>query len=146
MKKLTCLFALTVLLAGCGGGGSSEATAKKGEFTTEANDKGQAATVKVTVEGDKITDISIDESYEHEGKATTKKELKDEYGMKPASDIDKEWWEQAEFLENFIKEKGVDAVGELKDGYPTNEDVLAGCTMNIAAYVEATQEAVKAAK
>lgn len=142
MKKLTCLFALTVLLAGCGGGGSSEATSKKGEFTTEANDKGQAATVKVTVEGDKITEISIDESYE----GSTKKTLKDEYGMKPASGIGKEWWEQAEYLENFIKENGVDAVGELKDGYPTNEDVLAGCTMNIAAYVEATQEAVKAAK
>lgn len=136
MKKLACLFAAAVLLAGCGGGSK----AVSGEGTAE-ND-GMTTTAKVTLEGDKFTAVDINETYEKDGKQTTKKELKDEYNMKPASGIGKEWYEQIAFLEDYIKTNGVDKITLGDDGKATNEDVLTGCTMNIKPYVEA----VKAAK
>lgn len=138
MKKLGFLFAAAVLLAGCGSGD----TEKKGTATAAANSKGQASTVEVTVKGDKITAISIDETYED----STKRNLKDEYGMKKASSIGKEWWEQAEFLEKYIVKNGVDAVKVNAEGYPTEDDVLTGCTMNVQAYLDTAKEAVKNAK
>lgn len=143
MKKLACLFAAAVLLAGCGGGA---AATKTGKAESQPNDKNQVTTAEVTMEGDKITKVTINDTYEQDGKATTKKDLKDAYGMKAASSIGKEWWEQAEFLEKFIAEKGIDKVGELKDGKATNQDVLAGCTMAIGSYVDTVNAAVKAAK
>lgn len=139
MKKLACLFAAAVLLAGCGGG----ATPKTGKAESQPNGKGQVTTAEVTVEGDKITKVSIDDTYE----GSTKKTLKDEYNMKKVSGIGKEWWEQAEFLEKFIVDNGLEKVGELnEEGKPTNPDVLAGCTMSIDSYVKTVDEAVKATK
>lgn len=145
MKKSACLFAAAVLLAGCGGGsGSAE---KTGEVSSQPNDKGQVTTVKVTTKDDKITKIEINDTYEKDGKATTKKELKDGYNMKSASSIGKEWWEQIAFLEDFIAKNGLEKVGTLNDeGKPTNADVLSGCTMAIDSYVKTAEEAVKAAK
>lgn len=139
MKKLACLFAAAVLLAGCGGSGDTE---KKGTATSPENDKGQAATVEVTLKGDDITAIAIDETYE----GSTKKALKEDYDMKKASGIGKEWYEQAAFLENYIVEKGIDAVAIDESGYPTGDDVKTGCTMNVKTYLETAKEAVKAAK
>lgn len=144
MKKIACLFAATVLLAGCGGSGAAE---KSGEVSSQPNDKGQVTTVKVTTKDDKITKIEINDTYEKDGEATTKKELKDGYNMKQASSIGKEWWEQIAYLEDFITKNGLEKVGALnEEGKPTNADVLSGCTMAIDSYVKTAEEAVKAAK
>lgn len=142
MKKLVCMLAAAFVLVGCGGSSEVSGTAK-----SEANSKGQVTTVELTKKGDKITKIAIDDTYEHEGEATTKKTLKDGYKMKMASSIGKEWWEQIDFLEKFIVENGIDKVGALTDeGKPTNEDVLTGCTMAIDSYVDTTKKAIDAAK
>lgn len=154
MKKLACLFAAAVLLAGCGSnGGSSDSNTDKdtaasavtgeGTATNESNGETLTTTAKVTMEGDKFTSVEIDETYkDSEGKDTTKKTLKDDYNMKGASPIGKEWWEQVEFLEDYIEQNGVDGIELNDEGKATNEDVLTGCTINIKPYVEA----VKAAK
>lgn len=146
MKKLACLFAAAVLLAGCGGGGSTETKTGKG---TAENADGLKTTVEVTMEGDKIKSVSIDETYNKDGKDTTKKALGADYGMKETSaqiGIGKEWNEQAEFLESYIVKNGVDNIKLNDEGKATNEDVLTGCTINIKPYVEAAKAAIEDAK
>lgn len=146
MKKLACLFAAAVLLAGCGGGGSTETKTGKG---TAENADGLKTTVEVTMEGDKIKSVSIDETYNKDGKDTTKKTLGADYGMKETSaqiGIGKEWNEQAEFLESYIVKNGVDNIKLSDEGKATNEDVLTGCTINIKPYVEAAKAAIEDAK
>lgn len=146
MKKLACLFAAAVLLAGCGGGGSNETKTGKG---TAENADGLKTTVEVTMEGDKIKSVSIDETYNKDGKDTTKKALGADYGMKETSakmGIGKEWNEQAEFLESYIVKNGVDKITLDDSGKATNEDVLTGCTINIKPYVEAAKAAIEDAK
>ena len=67
---------------------------------------------------------------------TTKRHLGDEYGMKKASPIGKEWDEQIEGLENYLVTMTKDQVSgiELTDGAPTTADLLATTTMAIPAY------------
>lgn len=142
MKKLALIVAAFALAACSSGGAEKSGTAK-----SEPNSQNQVTTVDVKMKGDKITSISFDDTYEKDGKETTKKALKDEYGMKVASSIQKEWWEQTAFLEKFIADKGLDAVGTLDDaGKATNADVLSGCTMSINSYVDTAKKAVEAAK
>lgn len=140
MKKLLCIAAAALLLAGCGS--STKTTTGEG---TSTNDKGLVTTAKVTMEGDKIKTVEIDETFDKEG-TTTKKAKGADYNMKGQSPIGKEWNEQIEALEKFIADKGIDAVKLDKDGYAENEDVKSSCTINIAGYVEAVNNAVKNAK
>lgn len=159
MKKLACLLAVACLLAGCGGNSGDDkdnkdnkdnnAAEKTGEgtATNESNGETLTTTAHVTVDADgKITAVDFDETYTKDGKETTKKTLKDDYTMKGASAIGKEWWEQAEFLENYVKENGLDGIEMDEEGKPTNEDILTGCTMNIKPYVEAMKAAKDNAK
>lgn len=76
----------------------------------------------------------------------TKKELGDGYGMRAASGIGKEWYEQAEAFENYVigktaKEVAGIAVGE--NGKTTDADLSAGVTVAIGDYQKAVVEAVK---
>ncbi len=159
MKKLACLFAAAVLLAGCGGGSGDDANKDnntttstvtgEGTATNESNGETLKTTAKVTMDGDKFTNVEIDETYkDKDGNDTTKKALGADYGMKETSasigqiEGGAEWFEQIEFLENYIKENGVDGIELNDEGKATNEDVLTGCTINIKPYIEA----VKAAK
>lgn len=143
MKKLTIVAAAMLMLAGC----SSKAEPKTGKAETEIDNHGSAeiVTVEATVEGDKITAININETYN--GQADTKKELKEKYNMKAASPIGKEWYEQIDFLEKYIVENGLDAVELGEDGKPVaGSDVAAGCTIYLKDIITTAQDAVKAAK
>lgn len=119
MNKKFFLGALAlVMLAGCGnantgvdeeGAAASDAATTEDAKTTTAEIEHDGATTKaeVTKEGDKVTAVSIDE-VDEEG--LSKKDLGDDYGMKKASTVEKEWYEQVEFLENYILENGVDSI------------------------------------
>ena len=125
MKKLSVLLTVFVLAA-CS---SSEPT-KTGEATSAKSDEGDYATVKISLEGDKVTSISMDET--KGGKS--KKELGADYGMKSTSEktgIGKEWNEQVNFLVDYIVKNGLDAVKLTAEGKASENDVLAGCTINI---------------
>ena len=137
MKKLAALVLLCgVVLAGCSSAkeGSASVTGSNGDVTT--------ATLKV--DGEKITSVSIDTKQKDSDK--TKKELKEQYNMKKASPIKKEWYEQVLTLENYIKENGVDAIKLNNEGKATNEDLVTGCTISISDMVDAVKEAQKNAK
>lgn len=78
----------------------------------------------------------------------TKKEKLEEYNMKPASPIGKEWYEQAEAFEAFVVGKTAAEVAAipvetLENGHivTTDETLLAGCTMSISDIIAATVKA-----
>ncbi|MGM9913031.1 lipoprotein [Floccifex sp.] len=123
MKKVLMGALAVVLLAGCSSSGET------GTFTGETtSDESGTTTVEVTKEDGKVTDVSIDTVKDGQ----SKKELGDDYGMRSASAIGKEWNEQIEFLEDYIVDNnGVDGIELDSEGKATNEDVLAGCTINI---------------
>lgn len=112
----------------------------------------------VTVDADgKITSCLIDASQAKcsmedgkftvaEGTFKSKKELKDEYNMKGASPIGKEWFEQAEAFETWAKGKTADQVtaGVGEDGYPSDADLKAGCTIHASAIAQNVADAVNA--
>lgn len=105
-----------------------------GKITSCLIDASQA---KCTIEDGKFTVA--------EGAFITKKELKEDYNMKMASPIQKEWYEQAAAFETFAKGKTADeitaAVGE--DGKASNADLSAGCTIIVSSIVDNVAKAAK---
>ena len=73
----------------------------------------------------------------------TKKEKGDAYGMKGASAIGKEWFEQIAALEEYLNGKTLDEVTgmELVEAKSTDEDLLTGCTIKLTDYVAAAAKA-----
>lgn len=144
IKYLLCLLAVT-LLVGCSSG------YKEGEYTSSAVDSygGEnntaTAVVKVDSEG-KITSVYLDTTYTKDGVATTKKTLKEDYGMlnHPYGSTVGEWYEQVEKLEQAVVEhQGIDFLKLDEDG---KTDAVSGCTIKIDALYEALSKALESAK
>ncbi|WP_297377562.1 hypothetical protein [uncultured Helcococcus sp.] len=85
----------------------------------------------------------------------TKHELKDDYGMKKASGIEKEWFEQAKGFEDYIIGKTIDEVVAIatkpsEDGshpnVPAEADLLATTTIDIGAFQKAVADAANHTK
>ena len=78
----------------------------------------------------------------------SKEEKQDAYGMRKASAIGKEWFEQAAHLEAWCVGKTVEEVlsAPLNNGYPTDADLITGCTMGVSDYLLALQKAAELAK
>lgn len=97
-----------------------------------------ASQAKCSVENGKFT-VS-------EGNFASKKELKKDYAMKGASEIGKEWYQQAAAFEEYAKGKTADeltnAVAE--DGYSSDADLRAGCTISLDTIVSNILKAVTA--
>lgn len=83
---------------------------------------------------------------------TTKYDLKEKYGMKDTSNKKGviagggEWYEQADVFMGYVKGKTVDQVKAIAvddSGYPTADDLKAGCTMKVTAYISAVEKALK---
>ena len=164
MNKLLKVLAASALVAttlvGCGGK-SPIAKAGLGVVTSEvAKDYSGNYQVNTTfavvgLDSDgKIVDVKVDvdqSSPAAEGaKTKSKKDLKEEYGMKSASGIQKEWYEQIAAFEEACKGKTADEVAaietEKKDeehnAVPkTGTDLAAGCTMNIGDFQAAVKKA-----
>lgn len=131
---------MAVLLCGCS---ASKAEEKKGSGSY-TNEGGEKTTAKITMKDDKIVDVDIDETVK--GKEKTKKELKDEYNMKQASPIKKEWYEQAEYFEKYVEKNGIDKVKVGSEGKAENDDVKSGCTIAVDGFVKAIKAAQENAK
>jgi hypothetical protein len=174
MKKLTILvaiFLIGVLAVSCGG--SEEAKAVKTGFASETTiadsisadgaTNGEAAgyskMVGVLVDEDGvIVDCVIDAvqskvEFSSAGKIVTaldstfdsKNVLGDAYGMKVASGIQKEWYEQAAFLADYVVGKTIEDVKGIAldaEGTATDEELLAGVTMHIGPYLAVIEKAV----
>lgn len=79
-------------------------------------------------------------------KAETKKELGDKYGMVQYGNATAEWYEQAESLEAYFLENGVDDVPTKNVDGETYFDGISGVTIKDGGYVALAQEALELAK
>ena len=144
MKKLfiSLLAVSCIFITGCGNKTLKEGTYKGTAIDNYGGEENTAsAEVKIDAEG-KITSVYLDTTY----KGSTKKTLKDDYGMKghPYGSKIGEWYEQVEKLEAAIVEhQGTDFLALGEDG---KTDAVSGCTISISALVEATNKAIAQAK
>ena len=111
------------------------------------------AAVRVDADG-KIIDVKIDEAQtkpdlkKDNGDVSdlrTKLEKKEDYGMKSTSPIGKEWYEQVEAFEAWAKGKTAEEVkaGIGEDGYASDADLKAGCTIYANGFATVTAKAVE---
>jgi hypothetical protein len=102
----------------------------------------------------KIDAIDVSVGFDSDGKIktaenfNTKNEKGKDYGMVAYGGATKEWFEQADAFAAACKGKTLDEVKALaaSDGKAGDELVKAGCTINVADFVKATEKAVKGAK
>lgn len=101
-----------------------------------------AAQTKVEI--DKDGKITSDKNAE----IKTKNELGDEYGMKQASSIGKEWNEQAKALGDWMVGKTVDEIKGMKneEGVPSEADLTSSVTIKVQGYMSGIDEAFNNAK
>lgn len=125
MKNLRMLL-LALFLFAC-----SPALQGEGKYEfVDQNGETQYVHVVLKMKNDKITSIAIDESYTKDGEKTTKKKLGASYGMKEVPGSKGEWNEQIKHIE--MELLGTDGDIDLDEqGYPVDEDVLSGCTINL---------------
>lgn len=79
----------------------------------------------------------------------TKRQLGDDYGMRAASGIGKEWFEQAAEMEDYLTGKTSGEVSGIAvdgDGKATDPDLLAGVTISVDGYQTAALKAMENAK
>lgn len=111
-----------------------------------------AAAVLVDADG-KIIDVKIDEAQtkpdltKDNGNVTdlrTKLQKKEDYAMKAASPIGKEWYEQVATFENWCKGKTADDVKAAIDeaGSATDADLKAGCTIYAGGFRDVVTKAM----
>ena len=165
LKVLAASALVATVLVGCGKKGEDTGAAAEGAKYAKAGlgvvssySDGQVnstiAAVGLDADG-KVQYIDIDVAQSTPGgdaeKTKTKKELKEEYGMKGVSPIGKEWYEQAQFFEQFCKGKTADEIAgietEKRDEEhttvpKTGSDLAAGCTMDIGEFKEAVAKAI----
>ena len=135
MKKIVVLLFAVLLTFGLFACGEKE-FAVDGEFlayeVSVSRNAPQVTFVTVTIEDGKIAGYNIDVrqgtrtgdgaevAYAWAWNAKTKKELGDDYNMKPVSEIGKEWYEQAASIEAFWLENGVEAMTKDEDNVIDN--------------------------
>lgn len=73
----------------------------------------------------------------------TKQELKEAYGMKKASDIGKEWYEQANAFAEYVKGKTAEEVKgiALTEGRPADVDLAASVTIHVTSFQDIIEKA-----
>lgn len=101
--------------------------------------------VQPTVNFDQSGKITMDLSTE----VKSKDELKDAYGMKKASKIGKEWYEEAAAFAQYVTGKTVDEVKGIavnEDGEPTDEELTASVTFGVADFITNIEEAAQNAQ
>ena len=140
--------------------GISTNIAKSKDATAEAAGLAQVYSTytALTTDADgKITSMLLDSSqgnvnFDAAGVITTdlavapqtKQELKDAYGMKKASGIGKEWFEQANAFAAYVTGKTLaDVKGiALTDGAPSDADLSSSVTVHVTDYIAVIEKAV----
>lgn len=79
----------------------------------------------------------------------TKQELGDAYGMKKASSIDKEWFEQSNAFSEYVKGKTIEEVKGIaidEAGLAADADLVSSVTVHVAPFIEIVEKAEANAK
>ncbi len=107
---------------------------------------GKIASITIDVAQQKVdfdADMKITSDVTAAGKS--KFELGDEYGMRKASGIKKEWFEQITELENWMMGKTIAEITgmKLKEAVSQEEDLMSTVTMKVSGYIAAVEKAAK---
>jgi hypothetical protein len=182
MKKLIALTLVVLLvLAGCsaaGGSsklglgikttiGSSKDLAEKDDGTKVGTAQADTTVAAVMVDADgKVIDVMVDTAqtkinFNEEGVITsdktveykTKRDLGNDYGMIKASGIGREWFEQMDAIQEWMKGKTAAQIAAMKvkdteeHGIVSDEtDLTSKATMGVETYLEVVAEALANAK
>lgn len=176
MKKIIALALVLMMalfaLAGCSGKAASAKTGlavissiSKSTDAGDADGRAQVDSIVAAVtvgEDGKIIACSIDTAqtripFTVDGRIAapldtvykSKQELGDEYGMKAASGIGKEWYEQANALAAYVVGKTIDQVKGIavnEEGAPTDAELASSVTVGVTDYIAAIEKAVANAK
>ena len=140
---LLCFFVVT----GCEkveNGNYKEGTYYGSYIDTYGETSSVATAVVYVDESGMIKSVFLDTVYKKGDVLTTKKTLKDEYGMKPNSEVSKEWYEQVNLIEaKVIENQNITFIGLNSDG---KTEAIAGVTMKIDALYNALNNALEQAK
>jgi len=104
-----------------------------------------------------IDAVQSDLNFNQEGEITsdlsitpkTKNELGDDYGMKVASAIGKEWYEQAEAFANYVIGKTIEEVKGIalnEEGVPTESELVSSVSIHVGPFIEVVEKAFNSAK
>ncbi|GJM57760.1 hypothetical protein [uncultured Dubosiella sp.] len=148
-KKLSLAALSLVLLAGCANDTAKEpekddtTTDKTAETLkgTSSYDGGANVNATIVKDGENLSDVMI-EFVDQDGNAVT--ELDQLYGpdKDAQSSIDTEWLDQVDYLENYIKENGVDSITVDENGHPTNADLVDYVGIDVRPMLDAVKNAV----
>ncbi|ABR50294.1 conserved hypothetical protein [Alkaliphilus metalliredigens QYMF] len=106
--------------------------------------EGKVVSVTIDVAQTKVDfDADVQLTSDKDGEFKTKLELGDDYGMKRASGIEKEWFEQAAALEEWMIGKTVAEIMamELEENRPADADLITSATITVDTYLAALEEA-----
>ncbi|QWB95336.1 hypothetical protein KHQ89_05050 [Mycoplasmatota bacterium] len=119
-------------------------TIKDGEIESFYIDARQGGSTQTA--GEDTADDTSDDTYAWSWNEKTKKELGDDYNMVAYGGATAEWYEQAEALEAYFLENGVDDVPTKTVDDEVYFDGIAGVTIKDGSYVALAKEAVQLAK
>ncbi len=104
----------------------------------------------VTFDGDKVRGVRLDcveavGSFDtagafsaDESSAYSKRERGDDYGMREASGIGKEWYEQVDALETWMEGKTVEEIEAIDEN---NTEIRSSCTISTDGFIQAVRKA-----
>ncbi|WP_289197175.1 hypothetical protein [uncultured Dubosiella sp.] len=149
-KKISLAALSLVLLAGCANETAKEPAADDTGTKDIANetmkgtsqyDSGGIVNATVEKEGENLSNVMI-EFVDKDGNAIT--ELDQLYGpdKDTQTSIDTEWLDQVDYLENYIKEHGVDSITVDENGKPTNDDLKDYVSLDVRPMLEAVKGAI----
>ena len=152
-KTFAAAAAALLLLAGCSSTAQEDVdkvdeTVDQGDAAAETKlegeaaygDTGQTARATVIKQGDKIADVII-ETIDQDGNAITQLEdMADPTAQDTA--IGTEYQDQVDYLENYIKENGVENIKTDENGRVADEEMLKNVDINVQPMLEAVQNAL----
>lgn len=153
MNKKVLVSALSLfLLAGCSSttqedvdkvdkdvddAATAQETKLEGKAEYPTGEKVNATLIK---KGDQIADVMI-ETVDKDGNAITQLEQMSDPSAQDTA-IGTEWADQVDYLENYIKENGMENIKLDESGKAVDEKLLEGCDVNIAPIMEAVNNAL----
>lgn len=145
MKRLAVI-ALLLALTGCSGAG--ETSLGQGVVVTGTGEDTSVTVCSLALDGEgRIAAVRWDTA-ESDG-TVSKRQQGDDYGMKGASPIGKEWHEQIAALEEYAVGKTpaeLSAMALTDRGAPAAEELAASCTIAVPDFLAALQTAAQNAK
>lgn len=111
---------------------------------------GKIISCKLDVAQNKVA-VKNDGSFDTSATFKSKQELKEDYNMKGASPIGKEWYEQANAFAEYVvgmTAEEVRAIETNPDAHngPVDADIAASCTMSVTDFIEAIAQATENAQ